>query len=133
MNAHSRYRVTVTMLLAAAVAAALTGCLRNPDDRAYITDARYREARRAFERSRSTEVARMAMEQAHWPRPMINEAIYRIEKEFGLKDELPSPVRVRSEAELLLEEQSESAQTQEFTHFSQLATQGLDTALQLDK
>jgi hypothetical protein len=133
MKSCRRYRVVAAVLLSAAVPAILAGCLGGPNDREYITDARYREARRTFERSRSTEVARSAMRQAHWPRPMINEAVYRIEKEFGLNDDLPSPVRVRSEAELLLEEQSESAQTQEFTHFSQLATQGLDTALQLDK
>ncbi len=98
-----------------------------------ITEARYREARRAFERSSSVEVARMAMEQAHWPRPMINEAVYRIEKEFGLKDDLPSPSRIRSEEELASEEQIDRAREEGFTTFAQLATQGLDSALQIEK
>ena len=40
----------------------------------------------------------------HWPNCQVNEAVYRIEKEFGLNDELPSPVRVRDEDELVEEE-----------------------------
>ena len=133
MKSRNQIRLFTTTFLVAAASVVLAGCLGGPDDRAFITDDRYREARRAFERSSSVEVARMAMEQARWPRPMINEAVYRIEKEFGLKDDLPSPARIRGEEELLQEEQADRARASGFTKFSQLATQGLDNALQIER
>ncbi len=130
MTFRHSYRFLAAPFLAVTM---LLGCVGGPEDRAFIADARYREARRAFERTRSVEVARMAMEQAHWPKAMINEAVYRIEKEFGLKDELASPARVRGEEELRQEELADWARQTEFTQFSQLATQGLGSALQTTK
>ena len=84
--------------------ALLSGCLGGPYDRCYINDLRYSQAKRAFERSGSVEVVRNQLDDDHWPNCQINEAVYRIEKEFGLHDELPSPVRVRDEDELAEEE-----------------------------
>jgi len=88
------------------------GCINGPNDRCYIDDRRYREARRAFERTSAIDLTRQAMEETHWPEAMIHEAIYRIEKEFGLKDSLPSPVRVRSEEELRAEEERDRQEAQ---------------------
>ncbi len=83
-------------LLAAIMLAmiALSGCIGGPEDRAHISDARYREARRAFERTRSVEVARMAMEQAHWPRSMINEAVYTLYEGVGSVDAIDTAMKL---------------------------------------
>ena len=100
------HRPTATLLLAALLGLS-AACVGGPNDRCYIDDLRYHEARRAFERTQSLEVVERALKDAHWPNCEINEAIYRIEKEFGINDELPSPVRIRSEQEIMAEEQME--------------------------
>ena len=97
-------RLLRNILLFSVAGVLLVGCVTAPNDRCFIFDTRYHEARRAFERTGSVSLVRQALEDAHWPECEINEAIYRIEKEFGLNDKLPSPARVRSEAELQLEQ-----------------------------
>ncbi|MCX7016418.1 MAG: hypothetical protein NTW86_28315 [Candidatus Sumerlaeota bacterium] len=105
------------LYLLVSAAAILAGCVGGPNDRCFVDDLRYHEARRVFERTQSTELTRQALQEQHWPNAMINECIYRIEKEFGLNDSLPSPVKIRSEAELQAEqkmEQEEQAQKRKF-------------------
>lgn len=91
------------LFLVVAVALSI-GCVGGPRDRCFVQPIKYREARRAFERTGSVALVREALEDDHWPNCQINEAIYRIEKEFGLYDRLASPRRARSEEELLKEE-----------------------------
>ncbi len=98
-----------TTILAVAAATSAVGCVNGPNDRCYINDVRYHEARRAFERTQSIDVVRQGLKDAHWQPCAINEAIYRIEKEFGLNDSLPSPARIRTEAELMAEQKNDQA------------------------
>jgi len=100
-------RHAAILLLVASVATLLGGCVGGPTDKCYLFDVEYREARRAFERTQSLELVRQGLIDAHWPNCKVNEAIYRIEKEFGLNDELPSPRRIRTPQELLIEEQQD--------------------------
>jgi len=94
--------------LLVSVATILAGCVGGPNDRCFVDDLRYHEARRVFERTQSTDLTRQALQEHHWPNAMTNECIYRIEKEFGLNESLPSPVKIRSEAELQAEQRMES-------------------------
>ena len=91
------------------LAAAVAGCVGGPNDRCYVDEMRYHEARRVFERTQSTELTRQALTEQHWPNCVVNECIYRIEKEFGLNDTLPSPVKIRTEAELQAEQKADAA------------------------
>jgi len=100
-------RITVLLLLTLA----LGGCISGRNDKCYLFDVEYREARRAFERTQSLELVRQGMIDAHWPDCKVNEAVYRIEKEFGLNDTLPSPRRIRPEEQLKLEEAADKALT----------------------
>ncbi|OPZ10231.1 MAG: hypothetical protein BWZ10_02436 [candidate division BRC1 bacterium ADurb.BinA364] len=70
-------------------------------------------------------MTRQALADAHWPRAQANEAIYRIEKEFGLHDTLPSPARIRSEEEL----KEEEARDQELMRQSGQSFQAMDMNL----
>lgn len=94
----------VGIVLALITLALGAGCVGGPHDKCFVDPVHYREARRAFERTQSLEVVEQGLRDAHWPRCQINETIYRLEKEFGLYDTLPSPKRFRTETELAAEE-----------------------------
>lgn len=100
------HRWTISTILGSVILLAI-GCVSGPDDRCFLHDVEYRQARRVFERTQSIDLVRQGLDDADWPQCKANEAIYRIEKEFGLKDQLPSPRRIRPEAELMAEEEND--------------------------
>lgn len=104
-------RAHAAIIVLAILSIPLSGCLGGPNDRQFIDDRQYHEARRAFERTGSIDVVKQALHDAHWPNAEANEAIYRIEKEFGLHDSHPSPSKIRSEKELRAEEKADQTST----------------------
>ncbi len=72
--------ISTTLFLSACV-------IYEPGERAYITDARYETVLDIYNTTSSLELTREALEQDPvWTRPEINEAIYRLKKQFQLEN-----------------------------------------------
>ena len=58
-----------------------------PGERAYISDYRYETVQEIYDTTGSLELTREALrEDATWSQPEINEAIYRLKKQYQLEN-----------------------------------------------
>lgn len=76
----------------AVLAAALTvGCSLYANDRAYLNDAQYGVARQMYLQTGSLDLVKRQLQDMEWRRSSINEAVYRLQKEFEvLPEEIPA-------------------------------------------
>jgi hypothetical protein len=77
---------------AALVIVMTLGCSLYRNDRCYIPDDQYAKAREMFIQSGSLDLVERQLTDMEWRRCRINEAIYRLQKEFEvLPEEVPAP------------------------------------------
>lgn len=73
--------------LLAAVVPLAASCTTYREDRCYLEDPEYDFARALFLRTGSIDVTHRYLETNEWMRCQINEAIYRLSKEFEVIDQ----------------------------------------------
>jgi len=67
-------------------------CGWRAEDRCWIDKAKYEQARELYLSTASLEIVKESLEDAHWTTPQINEAVYRLKKEFHLEaTDMPIP------------------------------------------
>lgn len=71
--------------LALACSLAPTGCALYRRDRCYLEDEKYSIARGLFIESGSLDLTQRRLETLQWQTCEVNEALYRIEKEFEVQ------------------------------------------------
>lgn len=69
-------------------------CAWYENDRAYVPEAQYREARAMFIENGSLDLVQRRLEKLQWRRARINETLYRLRKEFEIPDDLAEPTPV---------------------------------------
>lgn len=74
------------------VAALAVGCSLYANDRAFLSDAQYGVARQMYLQTGSLDlVKRQLLQDMEWRRSAVNEAVYRLQKEFEvLPEEIPA-------------------------------------------
>lgn len=84
-------RVIALPLLAAALLS-LGGCRLYREDRCWIPPEQYLIARDLFIQTGSLDLVQQSLEAQQWRTCRVNEALYRLQKEFDvLPEELPPP------------------------------------------
>jgi hypothetical protein len=82
---------TVGWLALTAALALGAGCALYRNDRTYVPDEQYSYARDVFMQTGSLDLTERRLNDLAWERPKINEAMYRIRKEFEvLPEEVPA-------------------------------------------
>jgi len=90
VNTNNRLRTQNTRLIfrvfALLLAAALfVGCALYRQDKMYISDSKYEMARTAYDQTNSLLLTENRLRELNWQRAEINEALYRLKKEYGLE------------------------------------------------
>jgi hypothetical protein len=72
------------------VAVLTLGCSLYRDDRCYVSNEQYSQARTMFIKSGSLDLVERELKDMQWRRSKINEILYRLRKEFEvLPEEIP--------------------------------------------
>ncbi|MFP4379841.1 MAG: hypothetical protein ACLFUS_04985 [Candidatus Sumerlaeia bacterium] len=77
-----RHYLIVLILFAAL---SLGGCELYRQDRAWIPPEKYKIARQEYDRTGSLMLVEQKLHQLHWQDAEVNEAIYRLKKEYRLE------------------------------------------------
>ena len=95
MNGSRRFHWIAAGLL---VAALVAGCSLYRNDRAWLSDTQYDKVRKMYIQTGSLDLVQRQLQDWQWRRSEINEAVYRLGKEFQvLPEELPSTPLQNSE------------------------------------
>lgn len=80
-----------SLLFACALLASfvLSGCAPYSNDRAYISEEQYLQARTHYRKTQSLLLTERYLEQQAWRRPQINEALYRLKKTIHSPSDRP--------------------------------------------
>lgn len=79
------HRSSIQILLLALLLTATLGCSLYRNDRMWISEEKYATARSAYDTTGSLALTEEALRESHvWQRAQINEAIYRLKKEYRL-------------------------------------------------
>ena len=77
-------KILCSILLALALLVA--GCVRFTDDKVWISDEKYKQARAGYDLCGSLDLTRTALEDdPTWTHAEINEAVYRLQKQLRLE------------------------------------------------
>ncbi len=63
-----------------------TACSWHQNDRQWISDAYYAQARELYLKTSSLEIVKQTLKDNYWSQGEINEAEYRLKKEFHLDE-----------------------------------------------
>lgn len=81
-----RNRFFALILLFALAALSLASCSLYRNDRVFIPQEKYAEAVKVYERTSSLDLTEQILRDSHnWRRAEINEAVYRIRKQFRME------------------------------------------------
>lgn len=64
---------------------ALSSCALYRNDRCYLTDPEYVAAKKYYDKSNSLVLTEEYLQDRHWARCKVNEALYRLKKEYELE------------------------------------------------
>jgi len=80
-----RYRDYVILIIVLIIFL-MSACAWRATDRCWIDDQRYKQVRELYLETASLEIVRQTLKDNYWTTPEINEAIYRLKKEFHLEN-----------------------------------------------
>jgi len=83
---HSLRNVFAGLLLLSVLLAPIFSCSLYRNDRMWIPDKKYEVARKTYDNTNSLALTEQALRESHeWQRAEINEAIYRLKKQYLLE------------------------------------------------
>lgn len=82
-----KIKILAPALIIVVIILVVSGCSWRQTDRCWISDAYYEKARELYLKTASLEVVKQTLKDNYWTQAEINEAIYRLKKEFHLEEE----------------------------------------------